>query len=179
MTLLVSGGFYVYSNERLDYINSDEGELSQSVQPRLAGLNVRGSYLPDFDELMDYAGREIPPDDAVLMLPGEDLFYYASGRRPQFPVLMFDHTVNPLASEDIVREARERDVRWLIIKNDLQIDGEPLEDKERLLELLKQDFRRVDELNNYEIYKRRAPGDPEDEQDNGDDSGDDSGDDAN
>ena len=61
---------------------------------------MRCSWLPDFEELVQYTDKEIPRDEGILMLPGEDLFYYTTGRRPRFPVLMFDHTVNPLSAED-------------------------------------------------------------------------------
>ena len=55
------------------------------------------------------------------MIPGEDLFYYATGRRPRFPVLMFDHTVNPYSPEEIVEISRRRNICWLIVKKNLQL----------------------------------------------------------
>lgn len=168
LTLTISGAFYVVSNERLDYANLSDGELAHSQLPQLKGLSVSGSYLPDFEELVDYTDREIPREDAILMLPGEDLFYYTTGRPPQFPILMFDHTVNPYSSEEILEQARVRNVRWLIIKNDLQLDEDPMEDKTRLLELLRQDFKHTESLNNYEIYKRKLSGEANDEEDNSD-----------
>lgn len=174
--LAISGAFYVYSNERLDYANLSEGDLVNSQLPQLKGLSVRGSFLPDFEELVNYADKEIPAEDGILMLPGEDLFYYTTGRRPRFPVLMFDRTVNPYSSEEILEQARRRDIRWLIVKNELQLDEEPFEDKKHLLELLRQDFRHVESLNNYEIYKRKTPGAAEAEADSDEPDGDDSDD---
>ena len=168
LTLIISGGFAVYSNERLDYANPSDGELAHSKLPQLKGLSVHGDWITDFEELVDYTDREIPREDAILMLPGEDLFYYTTGRKPQFPVLMFDHTVNPYSSDEILEQARLRDIRWLIIKNDLQIDEDPLEDRDHLIELLEQDFKHIDSLNNYEIYRRRQPGDEEDDKDDND-----------
>ena len=53
---------------------------------------------------MRFADQEIPRDDGLLMIPGEDLFYYATGRRPRFPVLLFDHTVNPYSPEEIIQD---------------------------------------------------------------------------
>ena len=110
------------------------------------------------------------------MLPGEDLFYYATGRRPRFPVLMFDRTVNPYSPEEVMELARARDIRWLVVKEDLQLDDDQVEeDRDRMLELLKQDFKRVESLNNYDIYRRRTGAEDENEdEDEGDDSEDDS-----
>jgi hypothetical protein len=162
--LLIAGAFYVRSHERLDYADLDDGDVAHSTNPALKGLATRGSWLTDFDELVAYANQEIPREDGILCLPGEDLFYYTTGRRPQFPVLMFDHTVNPYSPQEIVDIARERNINWLIVKNDLQLEGEPLERKDELMNLLMQQFESVDSLDNYEIYKRKSA----DEDDDGD-----------
>jgi hypothetical protein len=89
------------------------------------------------------------------MLPGEDLFYFTTGRTPQFPVVMLDNTVNPYAAAQIVQLARQRNVRWLIVKRRLQLQEEPLSFRPQLLELLSRDFTHAESLNNYDIYRRR------------------------
>jgi len=163
LSLLVAGAFYVRSHERLEYVDFAEGDLVHSTLPQLRGLSMRGSWLPDFEELVHYSEKQIPREDGLLMIPGEDLFYYTTGRRPRFPVLMFDHTVNPFSAEEIVAQARARDIRWLVIKNDLQLQEEPVENKEHLFELLRQDFKHVESLNNYEVFRRKLPGEKEEE----------------
>jgi len=165
LSLIVSGAFYLRSHERLEYANLEDGEVYRSQLKPLHGLTVRGSWLPDFEELVRYTDEHIPREDGMLMIPGEDLFYYTTGRRPQFPVLMFDHTVNPYSNEEILQHARERNIRWLIVKDDYQLEEEPIQ-KEALLELLKQDFKSVESLNNYEIYRRRLPGETDEAPDN-------------
>jgi hypothetical protein len=156
LSILVSGGFYIASHERLDYADVSTGELTRSSLPALEGLSVRGPWIPQFEELVRFADREIPTDQGLLMIPGEDLFYYATGRRPRFPVLMFDHTVNPYRPGEIVEISRRQDICWLILKKKLQLNGEPVEDKNRLLDLLRGDFAPVQSLANYEIYRRNA-----------------------
>jgi len=170
VSLLIAGSSYVVLHERLDYVNLEDGNLVRSTLPALRGLSVRGSWIPDFEELVRYAEKEIPKEDGILMIPGEDLFYYTTGRRPRFPVLMFDHTVNPFSPEEIVEQARLRDIRWLVIKEETQLDEDPLRDlnKDRLLKLLSQDFKQVESLNNYEIYRRKTADDKQDEEDNDD-----------
>ncbi len=136
---------------------------------------MRGSWIPDFEELVHYAEKEIPSYDGILLLPGEDLFYYTTGRRPRFPVLLFDHTVNPYTPRQIVDIARERNIQWLVVKNELQMEEEPLEHKDELMRLLLQDFESVESLDNYEIYKRKsASEDDTDSKDDDSDSKDDS-----
>jgi hypothetical protein len=154
VSLLISGWYYTWSHERLSYAKLSEGEMVRSTLPELAGLSVRGPWIPEFERLMRFARQEIPVEDGLLLIPGEDLFYYTSGRRPQFPVLMFDHTVNPLSPEEIQGIALARNIRWLIVKKDLQVNGEPVEDKARLLALLGQDFHLVQNLGIYDVYRR-------------------------
>ncbi len=158
LSMLVSGASYVATHERLDYADLSRSPLARSILPALAGLSVRGPWIPQFEELVHFSEQEIPRDQGILMIPGEDLFYYTTGRHPRFPVLLFDHTVNPYSSEEIVELARRRNICWLIIKKDLQLNTEPVEDKEHLLDLLRHDFVLVKSLANYDVYRRQQPG---------------------
>jgi len=166
ISLLVSGTFYVWSNERLEYANLSDGEVARSTLPQLKGLSIRGAWIPNFEELVRYTERAIPRDDGLLILPGEDLFYYTTGRHPRFPALLFDHTTNPYSAEEILNLCRERDIRWVIVKQELQLEDDQVDqEKERITEVLEQDFEQVDSLGNYDIYRRSAPDDSEDGED--------------
>jgi hypothetical protein len=168
MSLLISGGFYLKSHERLDYANLDEGELKRSTLPPLRGLATRGDWVPSFEELVRYTDQHIPRDEGILLLPGEDLFYFTTGRTPKFPVLMFDHTVNPFSAAEIVNLARERDIRWLIVKQEMQDEDEGIEkQRDELTQALEADFEQVESLSNYEIYHRRDPNEKDDDDDDG------------
>ncbi len=158
VSLFVSGAFYVRSHERLSYANLDEGRLNRSTLPHLKGLSVRGNWIPYFEELVHYADRQILPAESILLLPGEDPFFYATGRRPRFPVLVFDYTVNPYSPEEIRRMARERSIHWVIIKHDMQDEDEQLaQEVDRLTDAVEQDFEQVKSLGNYDIYRRKDP----------------------
>jgi len=159
LSMLVSGAFYVASHERLNYADVSTGEITRSTLPALSGLSMRGPWIPQFEELVRFTDREIPRDQGLLMIPGEDLFYYATGRRPRFPVLMFDHTINPYSPEEIPEISRRRNVCWLILKKNLQLNADPVEEKARLLALLRADFLPVQSLANYEILRRNSAAD--------------------
>jgi hypothetical protein len=117
---------------------------------------MRGNWIPTFEQLVRYAEQAIPGEDAILMLPGEDLFYYTTGRQPHVPVLMFDHTVNPYTPDEVLKIGRDLKVRWLIVKHELQLDDDVVDgDKARLAKLLKQDFKMVKSLKGYDVYQRR------------------------
>jgi hypothetical protein len=155
LVLLTTGAYYALSHERLDYADLSGDRLAHSTLPALHGLAMRGESLPDFEELVAYSDRNIPRTDAILMLPGEDLFYFTTGRTPQFPVLLLDNTVNPYSAAQIVELARQRNVGWLIVKRTLQLQEEPLSFRPQLLQLLSQDFEPTESLNNYDIYRRK------------------------
>jgi hypothetical protein len=159
VSMLVSGGFYVVSHERLDYAKLS-GAMTRSTLPALAGLRVRGPWIPQFEQLVRFTEQEIPKQDGVLMIPGEDLFYYTTARHPRFPVLVFDHTVNPYSPEQILELSRSQNIDWLVVKRKVQLDQDPVEDKDRLLTLLGQDFKQVESLENYDVYRRPRPAAP-------------------
>jgi hypothetical protein len=170
--LTSAGSFYVYSNERLDYVDFEDGEMQHSTLPQLTGLSMRGDFLPDFEELVGWTDENIPRDDGVLNLPGEDLFYYTTGRHPHFPVLLFDITNNPYNAQEISDRVLASDIEWVIVKDDTQIEADAMIDsRTAIFELIKPAFRSVESLNNYEIYKRRHADDPPEDEDDSDDDG--------
>ena len=156
IALIIAGGAYALSHERLSYADLDGPTLEHSSLPALRGLAMRGTYLPDFEELVAYTEREIPRDDAILSIPGEDVFYFATGRTPRVPVLMMDNTVNPFSAAELVQIAHQQGVRWLIVKRQLQLQEQPIAFRAELLNALSRDYEQVEELNNYTIYRRHS-----------------------
>jgi hypothetical protein len=154
LSMLVTGGYYLLSSSRLYYVKLSQGEMARSTLPALRGLSIRGPWIPDFEELVRFTENNIPRQDGLLMIPGEDLFYYTTDRRPQFPVLMFDPS-NPYSPDEILKFSRDRGIHWLVVKKDLQRKEEPVSDKARLLALLDQDFTVVTRLTNYDIYRHK------------------------
>lgn len=154
IVLTITGAYYAFSHERLDYADLSGDTLVHSNLPALRGLAMRGSYLPDFEELIAYTESNIPRMDAILMVPGEDLFYFTTGRTPQFPVVMMDNTVNPYSATELGQLTHERNVQWLIVKRTLQLQEEPIAFRPQLMQLLSHDFTKVESLNNYDIYRR-------------------------
>ena len=127
---------------------------------------MKGSDLLRIVDQMHHE-KNIPRDDGLVLIPGEDPFYYTTGRRPRFSVLLFDQTVNPYPPDEVLKLARERDIRWLIVKQDLQDEDEGLEkERDELTEVLEQDFEQIESLNNYDIYRRKEPEADEDEDKN-------------
>lgn len=153
-TLLICGGLYMASEERLSYVQLPEGAPLHSTVQELRGMAVPGPYLPAFDELLRFAGSEIPVADGLILIPGEDPFYFATGRVPQFPVLLFDNATDPYSPTQLVEQARARNIRWLIVKRDLQLKEDPTPQREATMKAVLQVFVPYRKLAGYDVYRR-------------------------
>jgi hypothetical protein len=154
ITLLVCGGFYTASEERLSYIQLPDGPAIHSAFPQLAGMATPGPYLPEFDELLRFAAANIPANDGLILIPGEDPFYFVTGRVPRFPVLLFDPTTDPYSPEQVAQLTLSRNIRWLVVKRDLQIKANTMPQREATMKLLMGEFTPVARLRGYDIYRR-------------------------
>ena len=154
-TFLICGGLYAISLERLSYIQIPEAPIAHSSTPALRSMATRGDFLGDLDELVSLSEHEIPKSDPLILLPGEDPFYYATGRTQQFPVTLFDPTTDPYTARELIDEARRRNVRWVIVKRKLQINTNPLPESDQTLRLVGRDFALYRRLQGYDVYRRR------------------------
>ena len=155
-TLIICGAFYTASEERLSYARVlDEGPVVHSTLPALKGMAVSGPYLSEFEELLRFSANEIPFSDGLILIPGEDPFYFATGRSPQFPVLLFDNATDPLSTPaQLVAEAERRKTRWLIVKHSIQMKEDPTPQREASLEALQKLFLPYRKLGSYDVYRR-------------------------
>ncbi len=154
VTLLVCGDFYMASEERLSYVNFPDGPVQHSAFPQLAGMATPGPYLPELDELLRYAQANIPQNDGLILIPGEDPFYFVTGRVPRFPVLLFDPTTDPYSPAETAALARAENIRWLIVKRDLQIKVDVTPDRAATMTLLMKEFTLAAHLRAYDVYRR-------------------------
>lgn len=154
-TLLACGAYYTFSEERLSYAQLPAGPVQHSAFPRLSGMSATGPYLSDLDDLLRYADVNIPRVDGLILIPGEDPFYFTSGRRPQFPVLLFDPATDPLSPAQVIETARHHNIRWLIVKRNLQLTADPTPQREATLILLLARFAPVARLHAYDVYREK------------------------
>ena len=154
LTFMVCGALYSASLERLRYVRIPDAALASTHVPALRGMATPGEYLSNFDELIEFAASEIPPGDALLLLPGEDPFYFATGRTPQFPVTLFDPATDPYSAPQLLEEARRRNVRWVIVKRALQINENPMPDADLANRLVQKEFALYRSLRGYDVYRR-------------------------
>jgi hypothetical protein len=153
-TFLLCGGLYATSLERLSYIHLD-GAPTHANLPELRGLTTPGPWIPAFEELVRFTNTEIPAGDGILLIPGEDPFYFATGRTPQFPILLFDPATDPYTPQQTLDQARAHNIRWLIVTRNLQLTAPPSLDLPATISTLQQDFTPYRTLTNYNIYRRK------------------------
>ncbi len=154
VSLLVCGGFYLVSEERLSYARVDEGALVYPGRRELRGMAVRGEYLPNFEELLGFADANIPREDGMILINGEDPFYFATGRTPQFPVLLFDPTTQPYSPSELRAMEIAKGIRWVVVKRELQIREDPTPDKAVTIAALTEGFAVVGKLKGYDVWQR-------------------------
>ena len=152
--LLVCGALYALSEERLSYAQAMDGVVCRSKISELKGMAIRGPYLADFEELLRFAAAEIPRAEGMILIPGEDPFYFVTGRIPQFPVLLFDPATDPLSPAQLAEAARAGKTRWLIVKRNLQIKEDPTPQREAAMRELLHMFVPFRRLRAYDVYWR-------------------------
>lgn len=155
-TFLVCGGLYAVGHERMNYLQIPDGPVQRVTLPALHGMADRGPYLADFEELVRFANEQIPAQDGILLLPGEEPFFFATGRVPRFPVQIFDNTTDPYSAQQLMVEANRRGIRWAIVKTRLQSNEDPLPEREQTMLLIAQDYSLYRELGGYVVYRRKA-----------------------
>jgi hypothetical protein len=156
VALLVCGAFYMTSEERLSYVKLPDGPTLHSAFPVLAGMSTPGPFLLDLDELLRYAQTNIPFDDKVMLMPGEDPFFFATGRAQPFPTTIWDHTCLPYSPGQIAGLARSLRIRWLIVKTDLQLNEDSTPDRAATMDLLMKEFTLAAHLRGYDVYKAKS-----------------------
>jgi hypothetical protein len=152
-TFLVCGTLYALSLDRLSY-NHLEGTLTRATLPSLRGMAIPGPYLPNFEQLVRTTDALIPPSDGIVLLPGQEPFYFATGRTPRFPILLLDPATNPYSPTQLRDEARHRDIQWLIVNTNLQLMADPITDLPDYINTLLPDFTLVRTLPGYTVYHR-------------------------
>lgn len=162
--LSLAGLVYVASEERLAYADVASGPLHRSTVPALRGLSARGDTVPRLDEVIRYVDEHVPPSEPMVVIPGEDPIHFALRRRDRFPVRLFDNTTtNPYSPAELRRFADRIGVRWVLVKQQLQLDGLPAP-LEPTIAALTDGFDVVARPGAYVVYRRPptapAPAEP-------------------
>jgi len=152
--LAMSGAVYTLTNARLLFADVNApGPVVRSEFPSLAGLSARGPYIRDLDAILFWTRDNVPADDPFVFLPGEDPVFFALGRRPLLPSVYFFDVANPYSPAEIAQFADEVGLRWVFVKDRLQLFEEPpLE--QRFVVALTEHATLVAQVGPYRVYRR-------------------------
>lgn len=152
--LLVVGTIYTLSNARLRFADVEaDGPVIGSTTPALAGLSARGPYIEDLDAILSWTRDNVPPSDGFVFLPGEDPVFFALGRTPLMPSVYFFDVATPYTPSELARIAEERGLRWVFVKDRLQLDKTPPLTP-AIEAALTRDATLVATVSGYRIYRR-------------------------
>lgn len=141
-----------YNNTRLEFVNLS-GEPGTSRHPYLNHLSTPGSWFPDLDKVVDFIENSVPQEDKFLSIPGEDPLHYLTGRVPPLRYFQFNKITLVRDLDGVQEDILGANIKWLFVKPTTQAPGAFI-DYEVLLNSLKLNYRLVETIGGYEIYKR-------------------------
>ena len=155
VVLLLGAGFgYTLNNSRLQFVNVNaSGPVTQSAFPSLVGLSARGPYIRELDAMLFWVRDNIPADDPLVFLPGEDPAYFALYRRPALPSVYFYELANPYSPAELGKFADDAHLRWVVVKDRLQLVEEPPLETALVAEMTR-NATLVAQLGPYRVYRR-------------------------
>ncbi|HEV8228657.1 MAG TPA: hypothetical protein VGQ86_01775 [Candidatus Limnocylindria bacterium] len=152
--LTVAGSAYTLGNARLLFADVNAaGPVVRSSFPSLAGLSASGPYVADLDAMLAWAAENVPTADAMVFLPGEDPAFFALGRRPRLPAVYFYDVASPYPPAEIARSADEVALRWVFVKDRLQLFSVPPQHEE-LVARLTEHATLVARVGPYRVFRR-------------------------
>ncbi len=128
------------------------GEPRTATIPSLQGLSTPGIWIPEFENLVSYVEKNIPEEEEIAFLPGEDVFYEVTGRRnPLFCFCYLRETCDSDIGMAFV-DAGNRQVDWVIVKTKYQLKY--WNDVIKVSEVdIPPQYRLVDRVGIYNLYK--------------------------
>ena len=154
LALVLIGTVYTLSEARLFFIDVwASGPVQHSTYPSLAGLSARGPYLADLDEILRWIDAHVPPDETIAFVPGEEPAFFALARRPVLPSVYFFDVATPYSPQELARIADERGLRWVFVKDRLQLtEAPPL--TTAIAAALTEHATLVERIGAYRVYRR-------------------------
>jgi hypothetical protein len=154
LIVALSGTAYTLTNARLLFVDVNApGPVVRSDFPTLAGLSARGPYIGDLDAMLRWTQDNVSADETIAFLPGEDPAFFALGRRPSLPSVYFFDVANPYSPAEVARFADEVGLRWVFVKDRLQLVEEPPL-HQSLVAALTEHATLVTRVGPYRVYRR-------------------------
>ncbi len=151
--LAVNTAIYVKSNLALRCYVELSGPLQNAALPPLRGLNSPGPWIPEMEQFLEFAQKEIPPEASLLLLPWEDPYYFTLQRHHLFPLMIGMQTVYLKRPEELEEILVKHPVDWIAEKIHLQNDF-GYNGVQCVLGRLIKNYKLYKRLDGYLIFKR-------------------------
>ncbi|MDP9321882.1 MAG: hypothetical protein M3P16_12380 [Chloroflexota bacterium] len=156
LVLVVAGTLYTVENARLGFIDVNApGPIVRSTFPSLAGLSARGPYVDELDAVLFWMRDHVPADESFAFVPGEEPAFFALDRRPALPsvFLYIGDVATPYTPAELAAFADSAGLRWVLVKDRLQLTGEPPQMQD-LVARLTDRATLVTEIGPYRVFRR-------------------------
>ena len=103
------------------YWINETGELHtvSDINSRLYGVGIKGKWLPEFENLVEYINEEIG-EDTFFEYPCEDPVYWATDKEPQLSYFQLLEATSPFSKDDTIDIIAEKKISYVIVKRELQ-----------------------------------------------------------
>lgn len=106
--------WYSITNQFVGYVDM-AGAVYRSQIFRMQGLSAPGPWIPAFETLLTEV-ENIPQEDTIAFLPGDDVFFAATGRIPTLRCSQWNVGTCDIFGFDLAQEIRNKDIHWIIVK---------------------------------------------------------------
>ena len=99
----------------------EAGELHtvSDIDSRLYGIGIRGKWLPEFENLVEYINEEIG-EDTFFEYPCEDPVYWATDKEPQLSYFQLLGETCPFSKDETIDIIAEKKISYVIVKREHQ-----------------------------------------------------------
>jgi hypothetical protein len=153
VTITILLCIYSMTLRRLKFV-SLEGALRKASHENLKGLATPGNWIREMEEMIRKTEELIPRADKVATLPGEDPYYFLTGREPAVSYISYNWITCNLSSKAIIDEYLEKNIKWVIVKTKLQ-DADGFKSMDKVMQYLQVHYEKKEATPAYDIYKRK------------------------
>lgn len=153
LTLIITSvlSLYIYQNVRLSYFSKSGIQVKATISG-LEHISTPGPWINEMENMIAYVQHNIPKDDSIVALPGEDPLYYLTKRTPPLPYFQYLTTTFPYSDKDYAKAIMNNKIKWVIFKRHTQF--EDWKNPKTLLVYIAPYFGLFRQIPGYDIYKR-------------------------
>lgn len=140
----------VIYNIRLSYF-SKSGTIIKASIPEMKGLSTPGPWIKEMENMIDYVKYNIPSNETIISVPGEDPFYFLLKRKPVISFFQYLYSTFPYSDKDYANIIIDKKIQWIVVKNNTQFKY--WINSESLLSYLKPYCNLYVNIPSYSIYK--------------------------